>query len=1355
MEMERLNHLFERSCDAWRTRIAIDTGTEKLTYGELDKRANRLARYLLGVGARPDDCIAIHLRRSIDTYVSMLAILKINAVYVPLDPEFPVERKRFIIQDAGVSTIISTSDLGFDLGKTVTQEVCLDTIGDRLLELPSSRIADDELPKSCDNLCYIIYTSGTTGKPKGVMIEHPSICNFVKVAAKTYGIKSTDRVYQGMTIAFDFSVEEIWVPLVAGATIVPGPNDCRRIGPELTEFLARHRITVFCCVPTLLETMENNIPTLRLLIVGGEACSAELVRRWSRPDLKILNTYGPTETTVTASWCELRPGKRVTIGRPLPTYEIYILDEELRQVPLGEIGEICIGGIGVARGYLNRDELTAEKFVTIPLESDSNVNKRIYRSGDLGRITGDGEIEYLGRIDTQVKIRGYRIELSEIESLILSVSDVERAVVSLWEPTEGSPELVAYLTVKRNSSMDESELRTAVYELLRKKLPSYMIPSYLEIVDDIPTLPSGKVDRSSLPAPSRNRFASRRKEVVPPSNPVEEKLARIFAETLGLQTVSVEDDFFEDLGGHSLLAARLVSALRRDPCFSSVNLADIYRFPSVKALARAFPCEETSDIPGIPVGSCENVSEAQNRKIAPDWKVWLSGIAQATSLFLYVALLALPGLAFFKKALLVFEKNPEVSGTFTLLLLAGFGVTFIWSLFLPIAFKWILLGKTRPRSHSLWGWFFLRWWLVQKMIALAPLGFLNGTPLLNYFARLMGAKIGKDCVIRTHLLHVFDMIEIGDDTCIGDSTHIFGYQVSDGTLHLQKVVIGNGCFIGSNSVVMPGSRMEDESWLGDQSLLPEGVTIGHGEVWLGSPASAQEEINPEILEFLRTPRRKAGRLVAMAMVAGFVVAVIGSVMIPLLAVFPGVLLIGVVYKCLGGCWYLLVTPVAGLSFVLSLCALVILAKWLVLPEIRPGIYPVKSPFYLRKWFVDRGMRMSLEFLDSLYATLYLPPFLKMLGTKIGKWAEISTIAHITPDLLEIDDESFVADAAHVGPVCVYRGLIRVRPTRIGRRTFVGNSAFVPEGTSLPDECLIGVLSVPPKGDIREGTTWLGSPAIFLPRREESQPFPEWETFRPTRRLYIQRLFYEYFRVTLPSTLHFLAMSIIYPAMLFLLNSVALPLAALGISILLGIASLGETLVVLGIKKSLIGTYIPRVKPLWNEFVRKTELVTGLYENVVVPAFLLQFTGTPFAPVIMRMLGAKVGRRCYIETTFMTEFDLVEIGDDCDIGVACSLQTHLFEDRVMKMSRLKIGNGCSIGPRAVILYDSVLEDGVRLDALSLVMKGEILPSNTHWCGAPAQRRDCIDGALLNEGKKKEGLPLLSDHGETVFDCTMTH
>ncbi len=1267
--------------------------------------------------------MAIHLIRSVNTYVSLLAVLKVHASFVPLDPGFPRDRKHFIMEDANVSAVITTSEIAESVMAKGVKAIELDKEADEISRLSPEPVDENTLPPSRDNLCYIIYTSGTTGKPKGVAIEHPSICNFVKVAQQVYQYKKEDRVYQGMTIAFDFSIEEIWIALTIGAAIVPGPTDCRRIGPELGEFLTKNKVSVFCCVPTLLATIEDDIPSLRLLMVGGEACSPELVRRWSRPGRRILNTYGPTEATVTAACAELEPGKKVTIGRPLPSYKIEIMDEKLRPVPKGEIGEICIGGIGVARGYLNRPRLTAEKFVPDPAASKAEPPHYIYRTGDLGRVNEEGEIEYLGRMDTQVKIRGYRIETSEIESVMLILPEVERAVVSTYSPSDGVSELAAWFTLKPGCKKDEKEVIEALVGILRQKLPSYMVPAYIQRIDEMPVLPSGKVDRSRLPAPFGKRLTLNDKDFTPPSNELEKKLADMFAKALGLEQVSVTDDFFQDLGGHSLVAAKLVSMLRRDHEFSHLSLADIYANPSVRSLAKKFEAQDSAKTEKTRVYPLKDSRKRRREGLIrtySDRRVWTCGVGQLSALFLYGFIFSIPGLFFLKKALLVLENDIYAIGPAASYLAEGFGVELLLAFILPILFKRIVMGKVRPGEYPLWGLFFLRWWITERVVHMSPLSLFTGTPLFAPYARALGAKIGRNCLIRTGLLHCMDLIEIGDGTSVDIGTHIYAYEVRDGLLILDKVTIGKDCYVGANSVIMPGSGMEDEALLGNQSLLSDGSKIPRGQAWTGSPSAPDEEFKKEMEEFKDTPSEKTHCSNNVLLIPGFIMAMIASAVVLSLSATAGLAILAATYFYLGIPWLLLGIPLAGLSSVVCLCLLIIAGKWTVLPRVRPGIYPVNSLFYIRKWFVDGLIGMSLGLCDSLYATLYLLPFLRALGAKIGRLAEISTIANITPDLLKIDHESFIADAANVGPACVFRGRMRIRPTKIGWRSFVGNSAFVPEGTKLPDECLIGVLSVTPKGTIKPGTTWLGSPPIFLPRRQESQYFPEAETFRPTNKRIIERLFYEYFRVTGPASLYFFAVSWVLPLVLWLLVNTDLPMVALASSILVLMAGILNTVIVAAIKWLLIGTYRPLVRPLWSTFVRRTELVTGLYENVVVPSLLLFLAGTPFAALVFRLLGASVGKRCYIETTYMTEFDLVSIGDDCSIGLACSLQTHLFEDRVMKMSRLTVGNGCSVGPRAVILYDSVIEDRVRLDALSLVMKGETLPPDSSWSGSPAQR-----------------------------------
>ena len=439
----RLHEFFEASVDRSPGAIAVQDGDELISYAALDHRANRLAHHLRRRGLGQGSRVGILLVRSASTYVSLLAVTKTGATFVPIDPASPADRVDYIAGDAGLDLLITTTDLADPLVDLPCAILALDSADIDIAREPSYRLDADNIvsfPRhSRDAIeCYVIYTSGSSGRPKGVAVAQSSICNFIHVVTDVYDVRCTDRVYQGMTISFDFSIEEIWPTFAAGATLVVGPNDSRRLGAELADFLDETGVTVFYCVPTLLATISRDLPLVRSLMVGGEACPAGIVERWSRPGRRMLNTYGPTESTVTATWGELLPGRPVTIGRPLPTYSVVILDDNRNPVPDGGVGEICVGGPGVAIGYLNLPEKTADRFIQFSGE-------RIYRTGDLGRIDDDGEVVYMGRADDEVKIRGHRVDLGEIETLLLDDPEVESAVAAMM-PVGGAEELVAYVT---------------------------------------------------------------------------------------------------------------------------------------------------------------------------------------------------------------------------------------------------------------------------------------------------------------------------------------------------------------------------------------------------------------------------------------------------------------------------------------------------------------------------------------------------------------------------------------------------------------------------------------------------------------------------------------------------------------------------------------------------------------------------------------------------------------------------------------------------------------------------------------------------------------------------------------------
>jgi len=416
MRVERLHEYFEQVCDRRPHEPAIICGSSQLTYLELDQRANHLAHFLISHGVKEGNPVGVLLERSLDTYIALLGVIKAGAAFVPLDPAFSSGQVAFITEDARLRGLVTTSALRGKTNALPCPVLELDLAYETLCIQPKTRPLVRVDPAS---LCYITYTPSTTHQPVGVAVSHTSIVNFLHVVTPIYGVTHNDRVYQGMSTACGFSFQEIWPTWIAGATLVAGPIASQYLDQGLTEFLMEHKITALCCTPALLDTIERDVPTLRVLLLCGAACPSYLVSRWSRPGRHMFNTYGHAETTIAATCHELFPNRPPTLGSPLPTYQIYILDDQLHPVKDGEIGELFIGGPGVAIGYLNRPELTKERFIANPISHDREMVPRLYRTGDLGRLTPAGEIEYLGCINIQAKSRVYRTEPDEIEQLAL------------------------------------------------------------------------------------------------------------------------------------------------------------------------------------------------------------------------------------------------------------------------------------------------------------------------------------------------------------------------------------------------------------------------------------------------------------------------------------------------------------------------------------------------------------------------------------------------------------------------------------------------------------------------------------------------------------------------------------------------------------------------------------------------------------------------------------------------------------------------------------------------------------------------------------------------------------------------
>jgi len=1305
-----LHGIFETQAALTPDAVAVDCGAAPLTYRELDRASNRLARRLREAGIGRGDHVGLLLPRSAEVYVALLAALKAGAAYVPIDPESPADRVRYILDDCGAQALITAPELagshdGF-AGKVLTTGAGAprpdDPRGDPL--------APAETGVTESDVCYVIYTSGTTGRPKGVQIEHRNACHLVHAEAAIFRVGPSDRVFQGFSVAFDASVEEIWLAFAAGAALVVGTREMVRSGHALSGTLTAAGITVFSTVPTLLAILEGDLPTVRLLILGGETCPQDLVKRWSRPGRRLVNTYGPTEATVIATYADLLPGRPVTIGRPVPGYTVRLLDDRMRPVPFGAPGEICIGGPGVARGYVGQPALTREKFVDDPLSPPAGPQARLYRSGDLGRYDAGGEIEFLGRIDSQVKLRGFRIELSEVETVLRESPGVLSCAVALREDVAGLPQLVAYVVPRGPAPVDPR----AALDLLRARLPAYMVPSRVETLDALPTLPSGKVDRARLPAPRVPIAAADPHSAPSGRTPVEREIARVWESVFAPLRVAPDDDFFRDLGGHSLLAARVVSELRCAHDFRELSVIDVYSHPTVATLAAKLEADRAAR----PLAVADPRSASVGTPRPAGGSFVLCGLAQFFALYLVVGFYSAQWLAPYLTYTWTVAHGATVAGSL-LLSLSTLLAVYPAMLLASVAIKWGVAGRFRAGEYPLWGVAYFRFWFVRAIQASVPVSYMAGTPLLSWYYRLMGAKVGANVHIGSDSLTAFDLVSIGDDTCVGCDTEIAGYAFEDGLFKLGTVSIGRGCFVGNRVVLREGTVLGDGAGIEDLSMLPAGARVPAGERWAGSPARpAAGPASPAGGAAGRRPGLTTRFAYGLAHLLGqflFPVMVIG-------AIFPGVIVMNALDVGTAAL-YLFVAPCVGLSFVVLLCLEIAVVKWALLGRVRAGTYDLHSGFYLRKWFVDQLMALSLDVIGSIYATVYLAPWYRLLGARLGRRAEVSTASFISPDLLSVGEEGFIADAVSLGAARVEAGRVTVDEVRVGRRAFVGNSALLPPGADVGENGLIGCLSLPPTsapGASAAGTAWLGSPAVFLPQRQESTAFDEHRTFTPSRALRCARAGIEFFRVTLPSTFFLILTSLLLTTTLKLHDSgLPTPLLVAAFPLLYAAVGVVAGLIVLAFKWALVGRYRPAEVPLWSTFVWRNELVTTLFEDLASTFLIDALEGTPFLAWYLRMMGCKIGKRALLNSSEMTEFDLVEIGDDVALNSGCTIQTHLFEDRVMKMSTVRIGPRCTVGSQAVVLYDTEMREGSSLDSLSLLMKGEALPPWSRWEGSPAR------------------------------------
>lgn len=1295
LKNETLASLFKNSVGLYPDKIALNFNDEIITYAELDKWSDAIADTLQINGVTNGQFVGVWLKRGLQLHAAIIGIVKAGAAYVPLDIEMPAERVLSVLNEVGAAAYLSDNDL-----LTSIQKIKLPRIDDQFSTTFSPLPTPDEI-------AYVIYTSGSTGKPKGIPITHRQICHFVRAEQTVLQITATDKVYQGFSVSFDMWCEETWISYFVGATIFVADGTTAKAIDELTDFLNKNEITILHAVPSLLGAMEPNATTLRLINAGGEACNNQVLEKWKTPERQFFNSYGPTETTVTATIAELFIGTKITIGKPLPNYNIAVVNEQIQVLLKGEKGELVITGPGVSNGYINRADLNKEKFITNPVDENILPGLSMYKTGDAAVMNEDGSIDFHGRLDDQIKLRGYRIELGEIENSLSSLQGITAAAVALKKDNFNNDQLIAYVVLKNTNAFDEQLYKTA----LSKILPTYMLPLAIVPIEKLPRQPSGKIDRKNLPDPPQLLAADT--IGLPPLGDdatLSEKVIYCLQKTFPNRAINLTEDFFTDLGGHSLLAATFISILRREGGLAKVSLKDVYLNRPLQAAVDVWQIKE-KEITTTYVPTFNKI---------PKWRYYSCWVAQTIALLCIFGLFAtqifIPYIGYYYVNV-EHENIPYAIATALVLFCL---IPPFFSLVI-IGTKWVVIGKMKEGDYPLWGTYYFRWWFVKTMQQLLPSQFLNGTPIYPTFLRIMGADIANDAQLSSFVIGAVDLLTIGKDVTISSEVVLNNAYVEDGLLKLRKIVIEDHAYVGSSAIVAGGSTIKAWGELQDLSYLQQGKTINEKEIWTGSPAqfsSTKTQAQLHVPLIITTTRRRLYKTLFLLTLLIFPFAVL----IPLL---PVIFTLNIMDDNTSpyNFSYLWIVPFLSALYIGLFAVQTIIFTRLLQKDIKPGTHSLYSLFYVRKWLADQLISLALIILHPIFATVFISRFFRALGAEVGKNTEISTASSVTHPLLKIGSGSFVADAVTLGETDIRGQQLILEETIIGDNSFVGNSALIPQGYNLPNNMLIGVLSTPPHPEqlkINTAKDWFGSPAIAIPNRQSSGVYPDSLTFNPTKKTKFSRAFIEFIRIIFPESAIF-CFSVLFIAYGhdMVVSDPLWKIMLLTPFYFIGIFGLPAFFITVILKWLLVGVYKPAQYPMWTKKVWLSEAVTSTYEALAVPFLLYFLKGTPWLPFFLRFFGLKVGKRVWMNTTDITEFDMVEIGKDTAMNEDCGPQTHLFEDRVMKVGKIKIGKRTSIGARSIVLYDTEIGDDVKMEPLSLVMKGEKIPNKTSWGGSPVK------------------------------------
>ena len=1285
--------ILEATAEAFPEAIAMDDDRSVLTYRDLLRQARQAGDRLAAMGVGTGDRVGIRITSgSAELYLSILAVLSVGAAYVPVDVDDPDDRAELIWATADVRGIIGD--------------------GGELIWRKARPAAGWRRPAPADD-AWIIFTSGTTGTPKGVAVTHRSAAAFVDAEANLFlrdaPLGPGDRVLAGLSVAFDASCEEMWLAWRHGACLVPAPRSTVRTGPELVTWLAQRHVSVISTVPTLAALWPAGTPRgVRLLVLGGEACPPPLAERLAREGTEVWNTYGPTEGTVVSCAARLSGSEPVRIGLPLDGWRLAVADPASGQpVSWGEVGELVIGGAGVAR-YLDPEKDAA---AFRPLEALGP--ERAYRTGDLVRADPAGLV-YLGRADAQVKIRGYRIELGEIEAVLMRLPGIAIAAVTTYEPLPGVVELAAYYTRRDHTRSPDKQ---AIHEYLRNHLPTHMVPAYLQELPIMPLLSGGKADRKGLPKPTGAGRLRPDRKYVAPATPGEAALAAVLEELLGLEQVSVDSQFFDDLGMSSLLAAHFCARTRERAESPRLSVKDVYLHPTIRDLAAA-----VTELP-----------PAAGDPASPPSSAAVSRVGTAR----YVACGALQSLFFLAS---IFVAAAVLSGGYTwvsgssgltdlyLRSLAFGSGGFVLFCGLPILAKWTLVGRWKPAEIRVWSLSYLRFWLVKTLIRSNPLALFTGSPVYSLYLRALGARIGRRVVILSTTVPVCtDMLAIGDDTVIRKESSFTCYRAVAGVIKTGPVSIGRDALIGEHTVLDIGTSVGNGSQLGHTSSLYESQDVPDGQHWHGSPAQPTDVDYRSVAPLPTGPLRGLvygstqllGLLfVTLPLVTGTGVAVLTR--LPLVASLGDLGADGLTTED----FYQ-----DGLMISIALFCGAILAGAVVIVTVprmlRRFITPGRAyPLYGLRHSLHRAIRVlsNVEFyLELLGDSSYAVHYLRALGYRLPDFEQTGSnfgadLEHETPFLVDIGRGTMIADGATLINADYSSTSFHVTPLSIGAGNFLGNAVAYPSGGRVGENCLIATKAmVPLNGPVRANVGVLGSPCFEIPRSatvdDRFDHLSTGEEFRRRLRAKNQH--------NLGTMALFLTVRWVHILVITLFSMAAWELYGSNPVLVLAVLTVATLLFTLAyfitVERALLrfGSLRPRYCSIYDPYFWWHER----YWKLMAP-LVGMFDGTPLKSTVWRLLGVRVGRRVFDDGCSIAERTLVTIGDYCTLNSGSTIQCHSMEHGIFKSDYTVLEDGCTLGAGALVHYGVTMSQGSQLRPDSFLMKGERVPAHAHWGGNPA-------------------------------------